>query len=1085
MQKFLSFMKKHIGIWRILVIVFALIMMLGLVIGQLLEDNASQVNAKLRTRTTSYEADEDLFTLYTPDDEYNTGTDNTKNLIADHVNVGTELSQEGTVLLKNDGALPLVTSDTKAEDLKITLFGVGSSFSGAQYGMAMGGKVESSQSVSLHDALQDRGADVNDDMETYYDGNASDALAAGYHTISRSLGRYSSANAYTVYEADTNSSLMTGYTSTSMTGSQKSVGIVVISRPSTEAGDYYPGSLGVKVGNTGDTAGRSALALTSLELSEIEFAKQQCGTCVVLINTSNAIELGTLKDNENVDAMLWIGFPGNYGMYGVADVLLGNTNPSGHLADTYASNSVSAPAMQNFGIYQYASGVDTSDDHYNSYLDAYYVVEAESIYLGYKYYETRYEDSILNADSSGASATGATAGVFDSTNGWNYDEEVTYSFGYGMSYTNFKQEIDTEKGDNGLTLSEDGRTLTVYYKVTNKGSVDGRSVVQVYGQSPYYTNSGHSDIEKASVQLLNYEKTEEIPAGKSVEGSIDIDLQLLASYDTDGEGTYVMEAGDYYIALGDTYSSTDETSVEGSHAALNNILAAKGKSTTDGMDYNGDKDAVATLPWSEESEGLFSTSAEGQQVENSLDTADLNHYLGDDYVTYLSRTDWTWGNGWQTPAMTTDNDGNVVSGMGYTGVQANSDMTKQLMNDTYVQDTSKTGQVTFDADNGLTLYDMIKKDDNGDPIVEDGVVQIYDFDDTDENGDVIWDKLMDELNLQEGINFICEGNRQYAALSGINFVGGTITENGPSGITLQLDGNADAPWLDYDNDGYYMYDMGCATLQAAAFNQDLLEEIGELWGNDSLFLMLPVLWAPSLNIHRTPYNGRTAEYYSEDSAVSGYSALSICKGGQTKGLVGTIKHFAFNDQETDRNGLSVYLSEQQARENELRGFQIAFEGGAKATMTSFNRVGCTYSGASTAMSKILRGEWQYQGYAVSDYFFSGNYMRFDTSVLAGTTNYDALASDLSSWGDQVIASTYANNPEMQLAVRTAVQRALWTFVQSNMMNYMTPTAHLVNVNNWWRTTYTLLEVVGGVVAGLALVAFVIGAVDEVITKKED
>ncbi|MCD8202552.1 MAG: hypothetical protein LUD48_02785 [Prevotella sp.] len=272
--------------------------------------------------------------------------------------------------------------------------------------------------------------------------------------------------------------------------------------------------------------------------------------------------------------------------------------------------------------------------------------------------------------------------------------------------------------------------------------------------------------------------------------------------------------------------------------------------------------------------------------------------------------------------------------------------------------------------------------------------------------------------------------------------------------------------------------MGCATLQACAFDQELAYELGVLWGNDSLFINLPVLWAPSLNIHRTPYNGRSAEYYSEDPILSGYSASGVVMGGQTKGLVGTVKHFISNDQEYCRYALSMFASEQQLREGELRGFQITFEyGNAVALMNAYSRIGCTISNASEGlMTGILRGEWQYKGYAVSDYASSCYAWPFTESVKAGTTNFDI--KEMSFWNttSKDLAKSYAGDATMLQAVKDSVHEALWAFAHSNMVNYIVPGAKNVSVMNWWRSTYYAMEYVGGIVAGLSLVAYVLSEV---------
>ncbi len=1091
MQKFFNFLGKHKGLWRVLMVVFALIFLLGFVVGSLLEANKAQVNRYLGTTTekVSVPEDSESFETYTPD------YDSTSDLIDAHIAFGTKLSQEGTVLLKNDAAaLPLVTDDTNASDVHITLYGVSSAPSGAYYGMKMGGIVDPSQSVSLYDALKDRGFDVNKDMNDYYEAKASSD--ENTNNIKTLYNLPTTPTPYPYYEVNPNATDFPGVTGNYARGqSGTSVGIVVIGRPSSEGGDYTPGSDGLEdtsLFSESDTG--NVLSLSDYELETIAKAKSNSDKVIVLLNTTNAMELGPIigKDSD-VDAIMYIGFPGNYGMYGVADVLKGTTNPSGHLSDTYAMNSASAPSVQNFGIYEYANAFDADGNGTmkttdgvtltSSYNASKYVVEAEGIYVGYKYYETRYEDSVLSqgsaSSSAGAFAKGATS--------WEYEDEVAYSFGSGLSYTTFKQEIDTTKGDEatpGMSLSADKKTVTIYYTVTNTGDVAGRSVVQVYGQSPYTEYDKENKVEKASVQLLNYAKTDVIEAGKSVPGSITIDLQYIASYDTTATnsadstktGQYIMEEGTYYFALADNNVESADTEEsyyqEGAHAAINNILAQKAvdNSTTYTLDNTGSTAAVVSLDWSADDKNIFAKDpTTGEVVSNELDSANINTYLAKDSnqneITYLSRSDWTWGNSWKTTWSTGQ--------QGVTTLTATQDMIDLLVGSTYKLHTDDdVSGIKFDQKTDLTFGDMIDKD---------GTVQDYDSDD--------WNELMDALNLEEGITFIGCGNRTYYDLSGINFIGGTYTENGPSGIALNLPSAYDAPWFDADdyskNANYSWNDMGCATLQACTFDQELLNELGVLWGNDSLFINLPVLWAPSINIHRTPYNGRSAEYYSEDPVLSGYSASQIVMGGQTKGLVCTVKHFISNDQEFCRYALSMFANEQQLREGELRGFQITFEyGKAVALMNSYSRIGCTISNASEGlMTGILRGEWQYKGYAVSDY--AGTYLAwpFTECVKAGTTNFDI--KEISFWETTAkdLAKSYAGDATMLQAVKDSVHEALWAFAHSNMVNYIVPGAKNVKVMNWWRSTYYAMEIVGGIVAGLALVAYV--ASEIVPVKKEE
>ncbi|MCD8285978.1 MAG: glycoside hydrolase family 3 C-terminal domain-containing protein [Clostridia bacterium] len=1036
-----KFIYRWMGLWRTLAIAFALVFVFAYTVGAILEANSSQVNRVLGTQTTRFATGEDAYTLYTPD--YTTSDQ----LKAKHIELGTQVGAEGSVLLqnKNDSALPL------KDGAKVTLFGVSSTAKGTFYGMGMGGSVNDAQSVSLSAALDSRGFQVNPDMSRFYESSFTKRSS-----LSISLGDVSVEPAYDSYvEVQPDMSKMGAYTD---------AGIVVIGRPSSEGGDYFPGALGVADSSSGamltQSDARSPLALTSQELSMIDAANEKCDKVVVLINSCNPLELGEIMTGSKhaVDAILWIGFPGNYGLYGVADILAGNSNPSGHLADTYAKNSTSAPAMQNFGIYHFTNS-STVTANKEDIRAGYYLVEAEGIYTGYKYYETRYEDAVL-----GNGHASESAGAFDSKSGWTYGQEMAFPFGYGKSYTTFTQEI------KDVQFSEDYREATVTVSVQNTGKEPGKSVVQVYGQSPYTEEDRAKGIEKASVQLLGYAKTAELAPEETAEVDVGINMELLATYDYANAGTYIMEPADnYYFSLG--CNPTEE----GAHAAVNNILAAKGYSPSENsyMDEAGDANATYKFAWDEEHAKVFSTyttyDEKGEEVSkpitNQLQLGDLNNLKANKTVTYLSRNDWTWSDGtkslWNTRLWSKDNM------KGYTGLEATQDMLKQLANKTYVStnDPKAAAEVKYGQDNGLSYPDMF---------LDDGEVVPYD--------DPKWDELMEELDIEEAIQFIINGNSEYLPMKSITFLGGEYAENGPTGLQMTIPDKFDASWSvkNDPNKSYAWNDMGCAQLQASTYDQELLEDIGILWGNDALYVNLPMLWAPALNLHRTPYNGRIAEYYSEDSVLTGYSAASVSLGAQSKGFIVTIKHFAFNDEESNRCGMAVFLNEQQARENELRGFQIAVEHGqAKAVMSSFNRVGCRFSSADPGLiSNILRGEWGFNGYLVTDLVYSRQYVTFAEAVSVGTTNFDETYEKATPyWGTSAdIAKAYANDPVMLQAIKDSVHHALWAFAHSNIANYMSGDVRSVYVMNWWRTTYISLESIGGIIFIASLLLYILALV---------
>lgn len=561
--------------------------------------------------------------------------------------------EESAVLLKNDNnALPLTQDEIK----KVTLLGWSSAH---PYYRAHSGGDGTTGDYSLKDALTSRGFVINESVYSALEGISgnrkntavAEAPVSTYDSLKSTFSSYNEA------------------------------AIVVLSRESGENDD-----LQVNYSDNGTT--QSMLALTKNERDLLDMVKQykDNGTfkkTIVLINSANVMEVDWL-DDYSIDACMWIGGPGTgSGIYGVADLLTGTANPSGKLVDTFSASSLSAPAMQNYV---------TAQNGYNDNL-----IYAEGIYVGYKYYETRYEDCVLGQGNASSSA-----GVYASQGGsWNYADEVTYPFGYGLSYTTFTQTLD-KVTDNG-----DG-TLTATVTVTNTGDVDGRSVVELYAQTPYGNYEKTNNVEKSAIQLVAFDKTGMLEADGGHETlEITVDKYFLASYDYTAAKTYILSEGDYYLALG-----------EDAHDALNNVLAAKnaeGMTDHEGNAVSGNADKVFT--WHEDfDDETYSVSATGEQVTNQLQEMDWN-YWNDGDVTYLSRSNWQ---------------------STYPKVYNLTRTSNMVADDTYSKpsDAPKASEVETEVDAGLKFADLF------------GV----ELDEVDGNGDNIWDKFIDQLSIDELIS---------------------------------------------------------------------------------------------------------------------------------------------------------------------------------------------------------------------------------------------------------------------------------------------------------------------------------------------
>ena len=992
-------MRKNV--WRGLCYLFAALILLGSTAGSALEANRNVVDGFLGTKSYAVvsEGGGELYTTFTADYE------NTDALVSAHQAMGEQLMEEGAVLLKNSGALPLQESARS-----VTLLGLRAD-AGTLYGATVGVNVPPSQNVSLTTALTERGFAVNETANAAY-GSIKDK---GYNKLSPSFSGVLPGEEpiYAVLEPSIEDLIAADSTFMSSVEQYHDAAIVVLGRPGSEAADYYPGATGIDPAS----GARNPLALTDAERDLVKFAGENFETVIVLVNSANAMELRELQENDQVSAILWIGWPGNYGMRGVADILTGEVSPSGALSDIYASDSTSSPAMANFGVISWinaAGSLDTAVDRGDFYL-----IEAEGIYTGYRYYETRYADLVM-----GQGNAASTAGAFDSAGAWSYDEEVVYPFGYGLSYTTF------EKTMNDVTVDVEAGSVTAKVTVKNTGSVAGKTPVQLYAQAPYIQGG----VEKSAIVLLDFAKTGLLEPGASEDIEIVADLKNLTSYDAADAQTYILDAGDYWFTVAD-----------GSHAAVNNVLAAQG--------YDAAGDAANAKSWNYDPEGgvdktTFATARSGEKVENKLSDADYNTW-SEGAVTYLSRADWegTWPK--------------TYDDLAFPEV-----MLPYLKNNFYEiktdDDVSGIPFGTASAE-GLKLSDMKGAE--------------YD--------DYRWEELLNQLDLQEAVVFITQGNRNAPAMNSIGFAGGQYTENSPNGFNAKLADYSDpnSPWHvaeDDPNAAYQCNDMGCAPLVAATFNKAFAEAYGVLWGNDSLFNGLPFIWGPGLNLHRHAYNGRNGEYYSEDPVLSGYTGLAIARGALTKGLICAPKHFAFNDQESNRNGVAPFMTEQKARELELRSFQIAVEGGTMGLMTSFSRLGPVYVGAHKGLiTGILHDEWGFNGYIITDMVNPASYMTWKESVIAGTTNFDTNeVSEL--WADYMTAetNTFGGDATLLQAIKDRVHNTMWVYAQSNAMNGIDSTSRRVEINTWWRVAYKAVYYGAIALTALCALMYIVSSIAE-------
>lgn len=581
-------MKKKKGtIWVVLTAVAAVFLAICIAAIPITQGFATVINAALKAQTQKVVAQDGAEIFYWSSYE------NEEDLVADEYQLCRDIEGEGAALLLNkNNALPL------EKGVKITPFSQ-SAFN-LLYGGTGSGSMNADEATSLRTALETVFGEgtVNTDQWKFY-------ASAGYKRVNAATtggnqGQYRINEVPWEKYSDALKKTWKEY---------GDVALVVLARSGGEGADVPSGLEELKDYMTDGDYLR--LCKEEIEMFENLEKLKADGTfkkIVVLLNSSNALQLDFV-DKYGIDAVLWIGDVGMNGTMGVADILAGDVNPSGRIVDTFMKDNHSAPAMENFGAYVWANGAEYNVASAQNNTDAGvakanrdYVVYQEGIYVGYRYFETRYEDTVLGQGNSGD---------------WNYDDCVAFPFGYGLSYTEFEY--------SNFKLTDEGETFKAEVDVKNIGAVDGKHTVQIYFQSPYTQYDRENLVEKAAVEICGFDK-KMIKAGETVHFEITIEKEDLTSYDANNAKTYILEDGDYYFTVG-----------RNAHDAINNILVAKGA--------NVDGNASLTQKWTNTTfdKTTYAVSSKtGNEITNLFDDADLNKYSGNggQTVTYLSRQDW-------------------------------------------------------------------------------------------------------------------------------------------------------------------------------------------------------------------------------------------------------------------------------------------------------------------------------------------------------------------------------------------------------------------------------------------------------------
>ena len=777
---------------------------------------------------------------------------------------------------------------------------------------------------------------------------------------------------------------------------------------------------------------RSGLVITNAELKLIDYACKHFNKVIIVVNSANAMELGWLQESDpnmnngiytdpytnsqydfsKVKAAIWAGCCGSQGGIALANILKGKVNPSGHLVDTYVRDLRNDPTYKNFGSYVYSNS-----DELNSYQDETFFVEyEEGIYVGYRYYETACKEA---KDGNYA--------------GFDYDRQVVFPFGYGLSYTTFSQEYAEEPSFDAAT-----NEYTFKVKVTNTGDVAGKGVAQIYVNVPYTAENKANHVEKAHVTLAGFGKTKLLAKNENEVLEIKVNRDYFTSYDYQVEKAYLLDAGDYNFYLSDnahSWLAIDELSGEEQAKVLwKETLSKK-------LVFTEKKDGKRPTDLSE------AVNKEDEELNYHFANFDSEHDHGEGYAINFTRTNFAAS----FPQSPKDEDLELTHPLALKYV-AKYDVWAEENNPITEMPTVNTDGTSY------TLASM----------------RGVDWDDPK------WDDYMNQFTVSKMVEMVTNGGWNEKA----------DIENG---VPESYD--ADSPYGYYaaalsikNINKWYCGDP----MVAATFNEELAKKLGDAFGEEAHanYLaggsLITGIYGYGLNMHRSAFGGRNYEYYSEDGVLAGKMAAREAEGASEKGLIVFMKHYCLNDQETNRqkNGYCAWVNEQAFREVYLKGWELYMKeakmevkyyaqvgeqlsselstktmSAATGIMTCYNRIGATWGGASVSLHGILRDEFGFTGTAITDAGGQPNtYMTSDFMLRRGghltlTNNGGDGLYDISS-------------PTAIYHLKDATKHILFNKANSNCVQGMSPSASIWYDMSPWR---------GGLIAAWVVVGVVLAA----------
>ncbi len=951
------------------------------------------------------------------------------------------IMEEGSVLLKNNGTLPLSGDVSKVNVFGWAsidwLYGSGGSPASGQVTPETGnGPEHFAKNIDLYDALDEAGILYNTRLYDMYHEYYKPIYIGEKHRNDK-LGEAEMLKEPKITDKKYYSDDLLSYSK-----DFSDTALVVITRFSAE-GMELQRNRQVKDGpGAANDSSRHMLEISTEEEALLKYTVNNYENVVVIMQTTNSFECGFLEtiksdDGENeIDACLVVGFTGTKGAVVIPQLLYGESTPSGKLADTFAYDLYSAPANAWTNCTGYT---DQAGTKYYDYV--------EGIYVGYKWYETADAEGLWSAENGYAKG---------------YDSVVQFPFGFGMSYTTFDWKVDDIKlvtetqGAEGVETTKtsvDPKAATIgvtdktkiefTVTVTNTGDTyAGRDVVEIY-VTPPYTEGG---IEKSSVSLMNYAKSNVLAPGSSETITVLIDMYDAASYDcydlnkNDFKG-WELEKGDYAITLRTDSHTVKELTYKDSEQAgtfnfnvaetikiekdpvtgktVKNLFTGADAVDTASIDGNSkDGSFQANIPWFTRTN--FTKPADFE----SLRTARVKRAVTPEAAGYRWLGTSAKNNCNEWDAATTDVFGNPV------------DQTKPV----------------WGVNHGLKLADNTGKlTELGEKLGED-----YNAEE--------WKQVLEQVTVAE-----------FRAMTD-NYYGSPVMASVGKPKLVDLDGPAQIKSFVEGPRG-----TGYPTMVVIAqtWNPKLAYEFGKSFGDDMVSVGVTGLWGWAMDCHRTSWFGRNHESPSECAQLAGTMIANAVKGCNTRGRITYIKHFALYTASAFDN--QIWLTEQALRETYLKAFRKAFvDGQSLGCMVSYSGLGAEHSETTEGMiSGVLRGEWAFNGAITTDW--EGEYI--DQGMRNGVNFAMGAFLDWSKHGMDKQDLTYdeTSTGRLQNRMKESVHQVLYSWLRAdyNARTYVPEEGETFLSSNtilmwcWWKPLIYTLDAIGGIaIAGWAAIVLI-------------